>query len=112
FNDFSKELQEANLLAAIENYDVIDQSVDMMAEMWKTGNDEQLLQLTNSFAGDAEYYKAMLVDRNIGMADKIDGYLKNGKNEEYFIVVGAAHYLGEHGIIKLLQDKGYTVVRK
>ncbi|AIQ44886.1 polysaccharide biosynthesis protein GumN [Paenibacillus sp. FSL R7-0273] len=112
FNNFSKELQEANLLAAIENYDVIDQSVDMMAEIWKSGNDEQLLQLTNSFAGDAEYYKAMLVDRNIGMADKIDDYLKNGKNEEYFIVVGAAHYLGEHGIIKLLQDKGYTVVRK
>lgn len=112
FNNFSKELQEANLLSAIENYDQIDESVDVMAEIWKSGNDEQLLQLTNSFSGDAEYYKAMLVDRNIGMADKIDGYLKNGKNEEYFIVVGAAHYLGEHGIVKLLQDKGYTVVRK
>ncbi|MDF9843374.1 MULTISPECIES: TraB/GumN family protein [unclassified Paenibacillus] len=112
FNNFSKELQEANLLAAIDNYDEIDDSIDVMAEIWKSGNDELLLQLTNSFAGDAEYYKAMLVDRNIGMADKIDGYLKNGKNEEYFIVVGAAHYLGEHGIVKLLQDKGYTVVRK
>lgn len=112
FNNFSKELQEANLLAAIENYDEIDDSIDVMAEIWKSGDDELLLQLTNSFAGDAEYYKAMLVDRNIGMADKIDGYLKNGKNEEYFIVVGAAHYLGEHGIVKLLQDKGYTVVRK
>ena len=54
----------------------------------------------------------MLIDRNIGMADKIDGYLKNGKNEEYFIVVGSAHYLGEHGIVKSPQDKGYTVVRK
>ncbi|MBY0012425.1 TraB/GumN family protein [Paenibacillus typhae] len=112
FNNFSKELQEANLLAAIDNYDEIDESIDVMAEIWKSGDDELLLQLTNSFAGDAEYYKAMLVDRNIGMADKIDGYLKNGKNEEYFIVVGAAHYLGEHGIVKLLQDKGYKVVRK
>ncbi|WP_160038900.1 TraB/GumN family protein [Paenibacillus sp. USDA918EY] len=112
FNGFSKELQEKNLNTALDNFDVLDDGVDKMAEMWKTGNDEQLLELTNSMAAEPEYNKAMLIDRNIGMADKIDGYLKNGKKEEYFIVVGAAHYLGEHGIIKLLQDKGYTVVRK
>lgn len=112
FNGFSKELQESNLNQTLDNFDVLDDSVKQMAEMWKTGNDVQLLELTNSFSSDEEYNKAMLIDRNIGMADKIDGYLKNGKNEEYFIVVGAAHYLGEHGIIKLLQDKGYTVVRK
>lgn len=112
FNDFSKELQEKNLKAALDNFDVLDQSVDLMAEMWKTGNEEQLLALTNGFSTDAEYTKAMLIDRNIGMAEKIDGYLKNGKNEEYFVVVGAAHYLGEHGVLKLLEDKGYKVVRK
>jgi uncharacterized protein YbaP (TraB family) len=112
FNNFSKELQEKNLKAALDNYDVIGEGIDQMAEMWKTGNDAQLLELTNSFSNDEEYTKAMLIDRNIGMADKIDGYLKNGKNEEYFIVVGAAHYLGEHGVIKLLEEKGYKVVRK
>lgn len=112
FDNFSKELQEKNLNTALDNFDVLDESVNQMAEMWKTGNEEQLLEFTNSISGDEEYNKAMLIDRNIGMADKIDGYLKNGKNEEYFIVVGSAHYLGEHGIVKLLQDKGYTVVRK
>lgn len=112
FNDFSKELQEKTLKATLDNFDVLDDSVNQMAEMWKTGNDEQLLKLTNSFSDDEEYNKAMLIDRNIGMADKIDGYLKDGKGEEYFIVVGAAHYLGDHGIVKLLKDKGYTVVRK
>lgn len=112
FNGFSKELQEKNLNNALDNFDVLDDGVDKMAEMWKTGNDEQLLELTNSMAAEPEYNKAMLIDRNEKMAEKIDGYLKNGKKEEYFIVVGAAHYLGEHGIIKLLQDKGYAVVRK
>ncbi|KQY87952.1 polysaccharide biosynthesis protein GumN [Paenibacillus sp. Root52] len=112
FNNFSKELQEETLKSTIDNFDVLDTSVNQMAEMWKTGNEEQLLELTNSFSGNEEYNKAMLVDRNIDMADKIDGYLKNGKGEEYFIVVGAAHYLGEHGIVKLLEDKGYTVERK
>lgn len=112
FNKFSKELQEKTLKATLDNFDVLDDSVNQMAEMWKTGNDEQLLELTNSFSDDEEYNKAMLIDRNVGMADKIDGYLKNGKGEEYFIVVGAAHYLGDHGIVKLLKDKGYTVNRK
>lgn len=112
FDDFSKELQERNLKTALENFDALDDSVDQMADMWKSGNDEMLLEFTNSMAAEPEYNKAMLIDRNIGMADKIEGYLKNDKKEEYFIVVGAAHYLGEHGIIKLLQDKGYTVVRK
>lgn len=112
FDDFSKELQERNLKTALENFDALDDSVDQMADMWKSGNDEMLLEFTNSMAAEPEYNKAMLIDRNIGMADKIEGYLKSDKKEEYFIVVGAAHYLGEHGIIKLLQNKGYTVVRK
>lgn len=112
FNNFSKELQEKTLKATLDNFDVLDDNVDQMAEMWKTGNDEQLLELTNSFSDDEEYNKAMLTDRNIGMADKIDGYLKNGRGEEYFIVVGAAHYLGDNGIVKLLEDKGYTVERR
>ncbi|WP_127539238.1 TraB/GumN family protein [Paenibacillus illinoisensis] len=112
FNDFSKELQEETLKATLDNFDVLDDSVNQMAEMWKTGNDEQLLDLTNNFSDNEEYNKAMLIDRNIGMADKIDGYLKSDRKEEYFIVVGAAHYLGEHGIVKLLEDKGYTVERK
>jgi hypothetical protein len=41
------------------------------------------------------------------MAQKIDGYLKTSGT--YFVVVGAAHLLGDKGIIQLLKDKGYSV---
>lgn len=112
FNGLSKELQEKNLNKTMDSVGVLQDDIKKMGEMWKTGNDDQLLELTNSLATDPEYNKALLIDRNVKMAEKIDGYLKSGKKEEYFIVVGAAHYLGEHGIVKLLQDKGYTVVRK
>ncbi|SEL16557.1 TraB/GumN family protein [Paenibacillus sp. OK003] len=112
FDHFSKELQEKNLNAVLDNFGVLDDSVDQMAEMWKTGDDQGLLEFTNSMVVDPEYNKAMLIDRNIGMADQIDGYLKSDKKEEYFIVVGAGHFLGKDGVIQLLKDKGYNVVRK
>ncbi|ANF98641.1 TraB/GumN family protein [Paenibacillus bovis] len=112
FNNFSKQLQEKNLNTALDNYDEMGTAMDQMAEMWKTGNDQALLEFTNTMSDDAEYNQAMLTDRNIDMANKIDGYLKNGNKEEYFIVVGAGHYLGDQGIVQLLKNKGYDVVRK
>ncbi len=112
FNGFSKELQEKNLNAALDNFDVLDDYVDEMADTWKTGDDQKLLEFTQSMSADPEYNKAMLVDRNIVMADQIDGYLNSEKKAEYFIAVGAGHFLGKDGVVQLLKDKGYSVVRK
>ncbi|MFC4099194.1 TraB/GumN family protein [Paenibacillus xanthanilyticus] len=112
FNSFSKDLQEANLKTTLDNFELVDESVDQMADMWKKGDDAALLKFTESMSVNEEYRKAMLDDRNIAMAAKIDGFLKGTEKAEYFVVVGAAHYLGDTGIVKLLQDKGYTVTRK
>jgi uncharacterized protein YbaP (TraB family) len=38
---------------------------------------------------------------------KIDKLLK--KKGTYFVVVGAAHFIGKQGIIQLLKEKGYAV---
>jgi len=59
---------------------------------------------------DDEIEEAILIDRNFGMAEKIDGYLQT--DQTYFVVVGLAHYLGEDSVIQYLMDKGYTVERK
>ena len=57
-----------------------------------------------------EYEKIMFDDRNLNMADKAEEYLKTGKTT--FYIVGAGHMVGETGIIKLLRDRGYTVVQQ
>lgn len=113
FNEFSQELQEANLLTTLNSLQEVNDSVNSMAEMWKTGDDQALIEMVNAIksAGD-EYYKAMLVDRNVKMTEKIEGYLKGKDSSTYMIAVGAAHMLGEKGIVTLLQEKGYTVTRK
>lgn len=116
-NNFSDELQEKLLYGTLASFDDkrnqdSDATTRAMAEMWKTGDEKALMEVTNSTVVEPEYHKAILVDRNIGMANKIDGYLKSSSNQQYFVVVGAAHYLGDDGIIKLLEKKGYTVTRK
>ncbi|MDQ0088636.1 uncharacterized protein YbaP (TraB family) [Paenibacillus anaericanus] len=111
---FSKERQEKSLNTTLDDYNsgIINDPTDELIDIWKKGDDQSLLKTANDLASDPEYQKAMQTDRNIGMADKIEGYLNSNKEEEYFVVVGALHYPGEYGVIKLLQDKGFTVVRK
>ncbi len=112
FDGFSEALQSKNLEAALDNHDVLDDAVDEMAKMWKNGDEDGLLEFTKEMSKDEEYRKAMLTDRNAAMADKIEGYLEDEEDADYFIVIGAAHYLGEDGILELLEEKGFTVTRE
>jgi hypothetical protein len=57
--------------------------------------------------GSKSLTKKLLDDRNVAMATQLDEYLK-GK-EPIFVVVGAAHIIGDKGIAKMLRDKGYKV---
>ena len=52
--------------------------------------------------------KKLLLDRNVVLAAKISEYLETGQGN-YFIAVGAAHYLGKGSIIELLRDRDYKV---
>ena len=53
--------------------------------------------------------KALLDDRNIGMADKADEFMQGAKDKSHFFAVGALHYTGKASVQKLLRKKGYTV---
>lgn len=54
-----------------------------------------------------DYYRLnMLYIRNENMAGSLDSIMHRGK---VFAGIGAAHLPGEHGVIQLLRDKGYTV---
>lgn len=109
---FSPELQEEMLAASIENYYKTESGIEELTDMWVTGDEEKLLAITNVTGEKEELNKAMLTDRNLPMAEKIDGYLKGKEAKTYFVVVGAAHMLGENGIVPLLEKKGYTVTRQ
>lgn len=109
---FSSELQEEMLVSSIESYYSTESGIEELTDMWVTGDEKKLLTITNETGEHEELNKAMLTDRNKPMVEKIDGYLKSKESATYFVVVGAAHMLGDDGIVPLLEKKGYKVTRQ
>ena len=99
--------------------DTLDQTAELeplladMLRAWLAGADDELLRLFEQQAGDSdlvrEFNRQLLDDRNVHMAAKTRKYL-NGKGT-YFVLVGAAHLVGENGIVSLLEKKGVTGTR-
>ena len=138
FDSFSPELAEYQLLGTLlgvisdDSADDVDpvangsqgaansqrQAYLDLLEIVKAGDEvalSALLTLDFAFENplEIEYRKVFLVDRNLGMAEKIFAFLSDDAlNGDYFVVVGAAHMFGEEGIVALLSDQGYRVERR
>ena len=113
FDSFSEKQQELFLLSTLAEVDLISHEMDKMLYLWKNGDAEKMeLMLSKPLKVYPEIkniYDKLIFDRNEKMANKIDGFLKD--DAIYFIVVGAAHLVGEKGIISILEKKGYSVIQ-
>ena len=69
-------------------------------------NLDSLLAMSDDQQMPPKLYKALITDRNIRMADRIDIFIHKLPT---FIAVGALHLPGPGGVIDLLRKKGYTV---
>ncbi len=56
-----------------------------------------------------EYYNKLFTERDKGMAEKIDLFLKGEGSTTYFVVVGTGHYISEYSVIDILEEMGYEV---
>ncbi|MDV4151668.1 TraB/GumN family protein [Clostridium sp. AL.422] len=56
---------------------------------------------------DEEIYNLLNIERNKGMANKIDELIKDGKKR--VVAVGYRHYMGEDSVLDFLEEKGYTI---
>jgi len=103
--------QELFLLYTLRELKILVHEVDKLVDAWKSGAvDKMESTITRSLAEDRRFYTVydkLIYKRNREMAQKIEGYLKT--NGTYFVIVGAAHLLGDKGIIQLLKGKGYSV---
>ncbi len=115
-NDLSDDLLNLQLQAFFKTKKYYTATLNEMYEAWLSGDAAKLEELTDddySWLSDdqkkllEEYQKTMYTGRNLGMAGKAEELLKSGKN--VFFSVSTSHFLGDDGIIKLLENKGYQV---
>lgn len=79
---------------------------------WRTGDAEKLDNLLNAEfhnngAANEHMYQVLIAQRNAAMTEKLERLIDRGGG--YFVVLGAAHFVGKDGIVELLKAKGYQV---
>jgi len=118
FDGLSEEMQKLYFHQTLSNSGKAMEGMQQLIEMWQAGDLDELETAHKQFEQEGresmgklfdEYNGALLLNRNVAMADKIDDYLKHGKDGTYLIAVGSLHMVGESGLVSLLEQKGYEV---
>ncbi len=111
FFAISDELDDPLILEMLDQMADLEAYTQEMIDLWLAGDPEGLDRFVQENMGDdpelQAFYRKLLDERNVAMVETIDGWLAG--DEDVFVVVGAAHYGGEMGILKLLQEKGHEV---
>lgn len=112
-----EQLGALNSLNYQEQADLLVTEIKMIQENKQEGMDivkyylDQNLDSLSANDADAlmpeKFYKALVTDRNIHMADRIGEFVKD---QSVFVAVGALHLPKQGGVIELLRKKGFTVV--
>ncbi len=100
--DAQQEFLEVTVDEAIEIQDNLDDIVDA----WRRGDARQLEDdLLTSMASQKELYDKILVARNRSWTASIADLVN--QPDDYLIVVGALHLVGDDSVLAMLKDAGY-----
>jgi uncharacterized protein YbaP (TraB family) len=108
FDAISADDQDALVRQTFEDLANIEQEMDAILAAWSTGDLEAMDKtLLKSFKEHPTVYKSLLTDRNHNWIPKVMEYLGSGK--VHMIVVGAGHFSGQDGLLRLLKKQGLKV---
>lgn len=108
FDAFTREEGEYFLLGTLKEVAGYEAEIEELVNAWLIGDVSTMERILRRSV--AEYpvltpmYKKFIDLRNRQMSEKILSWMKIPKT--FFIVVGAAHLVGENGILKLLASRG------
>lgn len=106
--------QELLLRSSILEDTDMETSFKKMALLWKQGDIEGMDAFMKTELSEYpelhQFNQKLITERNKSLTKKIIALAKKGEN--LLVIVGAAHFTGETGIIKLLEKEGYTPVQR
>ncbi|WP_439815259.1 TraB/GumN family protein [Zavarzinia sp. CC-PAN008] len=100
--------------ASVERQQEMGSAYEEMLNLYTKGDLAGIYRLSREISDevdpalDAHLQKALLVDRNVRMVERMTPYLEKG---QAFVAVGAAHMPGDDGILALLERAGWTVTK-
>ena len=84
------------------------ETMDSMIDAWRTGD---IAFLEENLLSDMQDYPELndiiVVQRNIDWTNQIEALLDD--NDDYLIVVGTLHLVGDEGVPDLLRSRGHEV---
>jgi uncharacterized protein YbaP (TraB family) len=100
--------QESMLRETLGELDLLNKGVDQLVKSWSSGDTAAVENLLLASMRDyPQFYKKVVIDRNRRWLPVLIKMLEQG--ETALVVVGAAHLVGQDGLIELLKQRGYTV---
>jgi uncharacterized protein YbaP (TraB family) len=108
---FTDEQQDKFLRYTLAEVEHMKDEMTAMITAWKKGDAAGLHDVSHKavkkYPDLVPVMKSLIDDRNVKMAEKVEGYMKSG--ESTFVIAGALHMTGDQGLVSLLIKKGYTV---
>lgn len=100
---------EATIRQALDQLSELDRIIADMVTAWKLGDADDLAKQViddqlEQYPELADTHRRLIDERNRAMTVKITGMQSRGGS--YFVVVGAAHLVGDRGIVALLEQRG------
>ena len=106
----SLDAQRALLMQTLTESAAIREIMDDLILAWRSGDIDYLEQtLLDDVSGYPELYETVVAGRNRLWVDKIEALLQ--QEEDYLVVVGALHLVGEDGVPQLLEQRGIKITQ-
>ncbi len=98
------------ILQAIDELGQIEVMLGEHLAAWRNGDEAKMEELyIKELKRYPKLYQTLIVDRNNKWVRDIEDYLNGPGNT--MVVVGAAHLVGDNGVVNLLRKRGYKVVK-
>jgi len=100
------EAQREFLLQTLDDAIQIEAAMDDIVRAWKAGDTRKLeTELLDGLDEQPELYERILVQRNRNWASSILSLID--ESQDYLVVVGALHLVGDDSLLRLIEDAGY-----
>lgn len=106
----SLDAQRELLMQTLTESAAIREIMDDLILAWRLGDIDYLEQtLLDDVSGYPELYETIVAGRNRLWVDTIEALLE--QEEDYLVVVGALHLVGEDGVPQLLEQRGIKITQ-